>query len=236
MRALTPADLRRRSDEWDVLVRAAARPSPFLLAGYVAPWVEHLAAAGEPVLLAAEAGGRIVGGLPLVVHRRAGLRTARWVGGVEATPADLLLAPDAPAATVAALRSAAAAAADLVQLAGLPADPIAARTRFADAGGADRRTRDGYRPGLGGRLRRPRLDAVAQDDRKRRRRLEESGALEVVVARDAASVSRYLPEALAVHASRWAHGSDGSTFGTDAGRRSTSRPAPGWRTPARRCS
>ena len=54
--------------------------------------------------------------------------------------------------------------------------------------------------------------------RKRRRRLEESGALEVVVARDAASVSRYLPEAFAVHASRWAHGSDGSTFGTDAGR------------------
>ena len=79
-----------------------------------------------------------MGGLPLVVHRRAGLRTARWVGGGQATPADLLLAPDAPAATVAALRSAAAAAADLVQLAGLPADPIAARTRFADAGGADR--------------------------------------------------------------------------------------------------
>ena len=107
VRALTPEDLRKRSDEWDVMVRAAARPSPFLLAGYLAPWVEHLAAPAEPVLLAADAHGRLVGGLPLVVRRRAGVGIARWAGGVGATSADLLLAPDAPAATAAALGAAA---------------------------------------------------------------------------------------------------------------------------------
>ena len=218
VRALTTDDLRKRSDEWDVLVRGAARPSPFLLAGYLAPWVEHLTAPAVPLLLAAEAGGRIVGGLPLVVHRKGGVAIGRWVGGVEATPADLLLAADAPAATVGTLRAAAGACCDLVLLAGLPAGPVAGR---------------GDDLALVERIAGPVMDTGPDWDvvyaehvstqsrkthRKRRRRLEESGALEVVVARDAAGVARFLPEAFAVHASRWVHGADGSTFGTEAGR------------------
>src|SRR3954466_5381607 len=102
------------------MVRTARRPSPFLLAGYVAPWVEHLAAPGAPLLLAAERAGRIVGGPPLGVHpsggarrlvvpRAGGAELAQWGGGVEATPADLLLTADAPAGTAAALAAAAEA-------------------------------------------------------------------------------------------------------------------------------
>ena len=201
-----------------MLVRTAARPSPFLLAGYVAPWVEHLAASGTPLLLAAEAGGRIVGGLPLVVHRRGGVAVARWVGGVEATPADLLLAPGAPAVTAAALGEAAGAAADVAVLSGLGAAPLA-----ADAGPLALIERIAGPVLTTG----PDWEAVyaahvsrqsRKTHRKRRHRLEESGALEVVVARDGRAIAQYLPEAFAVHASRWDGAADGSTFGTAAGR------------------
>jgi CelD/BcsL family acetyltransferase involved in cellulose biosynthesis len=218
VRALSPEDLRRRGDEWDLMVRTAARPSPFLLSGYVAPWVEHFTAPARSLLLAAEAGDRIVGGLPLVVHRRCGVDIARWVGGAEATPADLLLAPDAPAATVAALRAAAGGAADLAMLAGLGASshagtagslaliertagPVMSTGPDWDAVYAERvstRTRETHR--------------------KHREQLERAGSLEVVVARDAALVARYLPEAFAVHAGRERRGADRSTFGTAAGR------------------
>jgi CelD/BcsL family acetyltransferase involved in cellulose biosynthesis len=218
IRALTPDELRARADEWDVLVRAAARPSPFLLADYVAPWAERLAAPGTPLLLAAETGSRIVGGLPLVVHRSGGVAIARWVGGVEATPADLLLAPDAPAATAAALAGAAEGAADLAILSGLGAEPVA-----ADAGSLQ----------LVERIAAPVLDTGPDWDavyeahvssqsrkthRKRRRRLEECGRLEIEVARDAAAVRSALPDAFAVHAKRWSGAADGSTFGTEEGR------------------
>lgn len=200
------------------MVTAARRPSPFLLAGYVAPWVEHLAAPGSSLLLAAESGGRIVGGLPLVLHRQGGVSAARWVGGVEATPADLLLAPGAPGGTAAALAEAASQAADLALLAGLPTAPVA-----GDAGQLTLVERIAAPVLVTG----PDWDAVYEGHvssqtrkthRKRRRRLEEAGDLEVVVARDAESVARALPDAFAVHGRRWDGAADGSTFGTEAGR------------------
>jgi CelD/BcsL family acetyltransferase involved in cellulose biosynthesis len=214
VRALTPTDLRSRGDEWDVMVRTAARPSPFLLAAYVAPWVERLAAPGESVLLAAEAGGRIVGGLPLVVHRRGGVRIARWTGGVDAMPADLLLAPDAPAATLTALRAAAGGAADLAMLAGLgssslagTADPLVLVERTAGPVLTIDRDWDAvYAAHVSPEIR--------ESVRQRHRELEQAGSLEVVVARDAALVARYLPEAFAVHGGGEGRGASGSAFGS----------------------
>ncbi len=200
------------------MVRAAPRPSPFLLAGYVAPWVEHLAAPGMPLLLAAERAGRIVGGLPLVVHRSGGAEIAQWVGGVEATPADLLLAADAPAGTASALAGAAEAAADLAVLSGLGEAPVAAAA--APLRLVERIAAPVLDTG-------PDWDTVYADHvssqtrkthRKRRRRLEEAGALEIVVARDAAAVRAALPDVFAVHEKRWNGAADGSTFGTERGR------------------
>lgn len=201
-----------------MLVRGAGRPSPFLLSAYVAPWIEHLAAPGKPMLLAAEANGRIVGALPLVVYRRGGVAVARWVGGVEATPADLLLAAGAPAGTAAALGEAARAAADVAVLTGLGAAPLAAAagslTLVERIAGPVMATGPDWEAVYTAHV----SSQTRKTHRKRRRRLEESGALEVIVARDGASVARYLPEAFAVHAARWADAGDGSTFGTEAGR------------------
>lgn len=201
-----------------MLVRGAERPSPFLLAAYVAPWVEHLAGAGTPMLLAAEANGRIVGGLPLVVYRKGGVAVARWVGGVEATPADLLLAPGAPAGTAAALGEAARAAADVAVLTGLGAAPLAAAagplTLVERIAGPVMATGPDWEAVYAAHV----STQTRKTHRKRRRRLEEAGALEVIVARDRAGVARYLPEAFAVHAARWTGAADGSTFGTEAGR------------------
>ncbi len=210
-----------------MLVRGARRPSPFLLAGYVAPWVEHLAGPGTPLLLAAEANGRIVGGLPLMIHRRGGVAVARWVGGVEATPADLLLAAGAPAGTAAALGDAVQAAADVAVLAGLGAAPLAAGagalTVIERIAGPVMVTGPDWETVYAAHV----SSQTRKTHRKRRRRLEESGALEVVVARDRTTMSRYLPEAFAVHARRWEGGGDGSTFGTAEGRAFHLAAAPG---------
>ncbi len=196
------------------MVRAAARPSPFLLAGYLAPWVEHLAAPAEPVLLAADAHGRLVGGLPLVVRRRAGVGIARWAGGVGTTSADLLLAPDAPATTAAVLGAAATAAADLAVLVGLGADPVAGRAGalalVEGTAGAVLATGPDWDAVYDAHVPAP----VRTTHGEQRRALEASGSLEVVVARDAVSLFRLLPEAFAIAAGR-AGGSDGSTFGTE---------------------
>ncbi len=81
--------------EWDDLVRAMPRPSPFLLHGWLAAWWRHLGAGSELTVHVARRDDRLVGALPLVIRRRAGLRVASFMGGRVSVLPDLLLAPGA---------------------------------------------------------------------------------------------------------------------------------------------
>lgn len=209
--------------EWDALVRAMPRPSPFLVHAWLGVWWRHQGAGATLQVHVARRQGRLVGALPLFVRPRLGMRVARFLGGRESALADLLLADGAAdEVAVALVESALAAGNDLVDVFGLPAG-----SRLATAAGP-------------GRLRLiPRVEAPVLElprgweaayaartsakkrnlHRRRRRQLAELGRLEVEVARDAAELRQALEEAFRLHARRFAGRPDSSSFATAAGMR-----------------
>ena len=214
-------DFTRLADEWDPLVRAMPRPSPFLLHAWLDAWTRHYGEGTELTVHLARRDGRLVAALPLLVRRHLGLRAARFLGGRQSALGDLLLAPGEDAATAEALAARVRASADLIDVYGLPT-----QSRLAEALG----------PSLDviQRVEAPILDltpgweAVYQAKtsskkrnlhRRRRRQLAELGRLEVVVARDLDELEPALEDAFRLHDLRWEGRPDGSGFATPEGRR-----------------
>ena len=219
----TRARLAGLRDEWDALVRAMPRPSPFLLHGWIEAWARHYVPDGDLRIQVAERGGKLVGAVPLYVRRRRGLRVAEFLGGDQAALADLLLSPHAPPGVASRLAAAAAAGDhDLADLFGL-----SAQSRLAAA----------VEPGslkLIERVEAPVLDLDAGWDtayqaktsskrrnlhRRRLRQLSELGRLAWRVARTADELGPALEDAFGVHDLRWRGRPDGSRFATPTGRR-----------------
>jgi CelD/BcsL family acetyltransferase involved in cellulose biosynthesis len=206
--------------EWDTLVRAMSRPSPFLLHAWLTAWWRHFGEGAELAVPVARRDGRLVAALPLLVRRHLGLRTARFLGGRQSALADLLLSPGEEPSVVLALAAQVPASADLVDLYGLPKS-----SRIAEALGPSMEVVE--------RVEAPVLDltpgweAVYQEKtsskkrnlhRRRRRQLAELGRLEVVVARSVEELGPALEEAFRLHALRWEGRPDGSGFVTPAGK------------------
>jgi CelD/BcsL family acetyltransferase involved in cellulose biosynthesis len=206
--------------EWDALVRAMPRPSPFLLHGWLAEWWRHYGDGAQLRVAVARRDGRLAGALPLAVRRRAGLRVATFMGGRQSVLPDILLAADAPAAVGDELTQAVDGAdCDVVDLHGLPAG-----SRIAAALGP--------RLDVIERIEAPVLDLTGGWDavyraktsskkrslhRRRRRQLADSGPLEVTRARTLAELEPALEDAFRLHALRWDGRPDGSGFTTAAG-------------------
>src|SRR6266480_7487995 len=70
----------RLAGEWDRLVRAMPRPSPFLLHGWLLEWWRHYGEGCRLSVQAAFRGEALVGALPLVAFTRRGLRVLTFVG------------------------------------------------------------------------------------------------------------------------------------------------------------
>lgn len=206
--------------EWDPLVRAMPRPSPWLLHPWLVEWWRHFGTGAELEVHVARREGRLVAALPLFVRRRRGVRVGEFLGGHESPLADLLLAPGEPDETGAALASRLAHG-DAVDLFGLPEG-----SRLSAA--------------LGKRLRVvPRVEAPVLDlaegweavyarktsgkrrnlHRRRRKQLGELGAVEVEVAREPRELEPALEDAFRLHALRWSGRPDLSTFGSPEGQR-----------------
>lgn len=216
----TSEELSALSGQWDDLVRAMPRPSPFLLHPWLCEWVRHY---GENVDLrfhVTYCDGRLAAAFPLVVGSRAGLRIARFPGGPEAVLGDLLLAPGVDPASVRELLDRAAADFDLVDLVGVPPE-----SRLAAAAPSSSLR-------LIPRLEAPVLDLAGGWDavyrnktssktrnlhRRRRRQLAELGRLEVSVARTREELEPALEEAFLVHARRWEGRPDRSELTTPIG-------------------
>jgi CelD/BcsL family acetyltransferase involved in cellulose biosynthesis len=208
--------------EWDDLVRAMPRPSPFLLHGWLAEWWRHYGDGAEFAVQVARRDGRLAGALPIVVRRRAGVRVASFMGGRTSVLPDVLLAPDAdPALAEQLLARLTSGGCDVADFHGLPAG-----SRTAGALGS--------RLGVIQRIEAPVLDlkpgwdAVYHDKttskkrnlhRRRRRQLGELGELTVSVARELPKLQRDLEEAFRLHAMRWEGRPDGSGFATPVGMR-----------------
>jgi CelD/BcsL family acetyltransferase involved in cellulose biosynthesis len=209
--------------EWDELVLAQPRPSPFLLHGWLLEWIRHYGPGGEVRVLVARRDGRLVGALPLIVNRIAGLRVLQFLGATQSALGDLLLADAGDEETARALVAAASAGRhDLADLFGLPA-----QSRLAGALG--RRLR------LVERVESPVLDLSAGWEevyraktsskkrnlhKRRRRQLAEQGSeLTTEVARTVEELEPALEDAFRLHELRWAGRPDGSHFATETGKR-----------------
>jgi CelD/BcsL family acetyltransferase involved in cellulose biosynthesis len=210
--------------EWDTLVLAQPRPSPFLLHAWVVEWARHYEDAAELQVHVARRDGELVAALPLIVQRVHGLRLLQFVGATQSALGDLLLRDagdrEAAAALVAASRR---EEYDLADLFGLPGE-----SRLADAAAGESLR-------LIQRVEAPVLDLTPGWDevyraktgskkrnlhRRRRRQLAEQGsALDVDVAGSPDELAVALEDAFRLHELRWAGRPDGSHFATPVGKR-----------------
>jgi len=216
----TSEDFEALAPEWDGLVGAMPRPSPFLLHGWLAEWWRHYGEGTEMQVFVARRDGRLAGALPLVVRGRTGLRVATFMGGRQSVLPDVLLAPGAGGDVSAELvRQLEAARIDVADFHGLPSD-----SRIAAALGP--------RLDVLQRIEAPVLDLAGGWDavyraktsskkrnlhRRRRRQLAETGELEVVRARTYDALAPALEEAFTLHAARWEGRPDGSGFASATG-------------------
>jgi CelD/BcsL family acetyltransferase involved in cellulose biosynthesis len=203
--------------EWDELVLAMPRPSPFLLHGWLHAWWQEYGGGKRLAVHVAHEDGRLTGALPLFVQRRFGLRVAHVIGKDAAALSDALVARHADPATVDLLMERAAGDADLADVFGLAADSALARRlrliQRAEAPVLDiaegwdavyRRRTSGKRRSL---------------HRRRRRQLQELGEVTFAVARRPDELAAALEEAFRLHEARWRDRPEASGFATAAGRR-----------------
>jgi CelD/BcsL family acetyltransferase involved in cellulose biosynthesis len=217
-----PAEFEALGPEWDALVRAMPRPSPFLLHAWLVTWWRHYGDRDGMRVHVVRSGGRLEAALPLHVTRRAGLRVVRFLGDEAAALADLMLAPGAAPGTARALVAHAAAdGGDFADLFGLPA-----ASRLAAAADGDL--------ALVPRVEAPVLDLVPDWaevyrsrtsskrrslHRRRRRQLAGLGDLGIEVATTLDALEPALEAAFALHDARWRDRPEASGFATAAGRR-----------------
>lgn len=231
MSAATPLTVGHLSDPgaldtiagaWDALVRAAPRPSPFLLHRWVTVWWRHFGRDATLAVVTVRREQTLVGLAPLFIQRQRGLRVCRFLGGHESALADLLIGEGEKAEV-----------ADAV-LQGVRTLPF----HYLDAFGMPE---GGVLPGLAGStplnlLRRVEAPVLLMPDgwgaayasrisskkrnlhRRRLRQLSELGAISWTVARTPDEVASELEHAFEIHARRWEGRPDGSTFGTATGR------------------
>jgi len=216
----SPDRLEGLAAEWDTLVKAMARPSPFLLHGWLAEWWRHYGGSGERLaVVSVRRRGRLVGAAPLFIRREHGVRTMHFLGAHESALADLLIANDEPASTAQLLREGIRSQAfDYADLFGLPRASLLAQfdgLRLVERVEAPvllmpNGWEDAYRAKTGSKKR--------NLHRRRLRQLGELGTVEFSVGRTRDELEPMLEEAFRLHNLRWQGRPDGSTFGTEAGR------------------
>ena len=205
--------------EWDVLVEAMPRPSPFLLHAWLLEWWRHHSDRGRLTVHVAREDGRLVGALPLFVQRRPGLRIARFLGGDAAALADVLVADRADPSTVdRLLDQAAGSGADFADLFGLPEASRIGAERLQLVARAEAPVMDldaGWEAAY-----RAKTSAKRRNlHRRRRRQLEGLGEVTFSVARTREELAPALEDAFRLHDLRWEGRPDGSGFATPEGRR-----------------
>jgi CelD/BcsL family acetyltransferase involved in cellulose biosynthesis len=214
-------ELEALSPEWDSLVLAMARPSPFLLHGWVAEWWRSFGDGCELAVATATREGKLVGALPVYVSRRRGLRVCQFLGAHESALGDLILGPAEPVETAAGLVVALRAQRyDYCDLFGLPDGSVLAE---ASAGALSLIQRveapvllmpDGFEAAYTAKTSSKKRNL----HRRRLRQLAEVGEVEFVEAQTAEKLEPLLEEAFELHRLRWEGRPDGSTFGTEQGR------------------
>jgi CelD/BcsL family acetyltransferase involved in cellulose biosynthesis len=214
-------DFEHLGAEWDALVRAMPRPSPFLLHGWLTCWWRSYGAGGDLAIQVARRSGRVVAALPLYIHSHLGLSVAKFLGSPHSALADLLLDPAEPGGDEIARSLGRSGLADYADLYGLPKG-----SRIAAALGSQLSVIERVESPvleLGGEswedTYRAKTSSKARNlHRRRRRQLAEIGNVEVRVAREPEDLDDALEEAFRLHDLRWEGRPDGSDFTSPRGR------------------
>jgi CelD/BcsL family acetyltransferase involved in cellulose biosynthesis len=206
--------------DWDKLVRAMPKPTPFLLHGWVKAWLHHYAQDAEPSIHIARRDEQLVAALPLVVRKRFGLRIASFVGD-DHPFVDVLLASGESLETARALCDFAARSHDYASLGMISAESVIVRAcgrrlRLIPRVGApvldlSSGFEQTYREKYSSKARR--------EHARRRRKLDELGKVEFVLAKTPEELEPALEDAFRLHALRWEGRFDLSSFGTERGAR-----------------
>ncbi len=209
--------------EWDGLVAAMKRPSPFLCHGWLLEWWRHYGRDATLQVHTARRGRRLAGALPLFVTRRRGARVAGYLGGNSAALADVLVADTNPEAIGALLlESSAAEGNHLLDVFGPPAHSHMAHA-LEPYGLWEIAVVEAPVLALDGGWEQVYRDKTSAKKRnlhgRRRHQLERFGELEIAVARSADELELALEEAFRIHELRWRGRPDHSDFTTPAGMR-----------------
>ncbi len=205
---------------WDDLVRAAARPSPFLLHGWVHEWWRHFGGGRRLAVAAAHRDDRLVGLFALCARRQAGVWVGEFLGAHESALADVLLAPSEPIQTASGLIAATRDSMGAVDLFGLPGDsvlmaaaPVGALWSVERVSAPTMTMPDGFEALYAERT----SSKTRNTHRRRRKQLDALGEVRFRVARTADELVPALAEAQRLHALRWAGRPDLSEFTTVRG-------------------
>jgi CelD/BcsL family acetyltransferase involved in cellulose biosynthesis len=222
LRTLTGLDeLAALQEEWDGLVRAMPRPSPWMLHGWLTEWWMHYGEDANLRVHVAHRDGRLVGALPLFVERRLGVRVVDFFGHFRAAPVDILAEPGDDETVRRLVERAVGGDHDLADFFGLHG----ASRLSAALGDRLRLVRRVESPVLdltGGwdDVYRRHTDSKKRNLHKRRRKqLAQLGELQTVVLRTPEEIEGGIEEAFDLHALRWKGRPDGSGFATPVGRR-----------------
>jgi CelD/BcsL family acetyltransferase involved in cellulose biosynthesis len=216
----TAEGLEALGEQWDVLVHAMPRPSPFLLHGWICEWWRHFGRRADLAVVISRRNGRLTGAMPLYIRRRKSVRLARFIGRHESALADVLVADREDEATCSGL---------LAEVRKLPFD-------YADLFGLPQHSsleRYGQDLKIVERFEAPVLlmpngweaAYAAKTNSKRRnlhrrrlRQLSELGEVSFEIARSGDEMEALLEDSFHLHRLRWEGRPDRSTFGTGAGR------------------
>ena len=214
-------DFARLSDQWDDLVRAMRRPSPFLLHGWLIEWWRHYGANRALAVHVARRGDRLVGALPMYRTRRLGLRVTQFLGGTGAALADLLLTPDEDGAVAAELAARiTTVGADYADVFGMPRNSRLEAALPPDSLTFIERQEAPVIDLSAGweAVYKDKLSSKARSERRRlRRRLEDVGPVDVSIARTPEELVPALEEAVRLHKLRWEGRRETSGFSRPVG-------------------